>query len=153
MATTSGSTTYRLEPAMVWRAIGPAFVVIGLAWVLVSLLDGGSPVRITLASVTFALVVAGVVAVLRPPRVLTLSPGGFRVSLLRGAGTASGDWVEVDSVDTTVARGGPSIVMTLSGGRFTVVPLSVLGRRNAEAQREIHDRLNDAYGYRHLDAS
>ncbi len=152
MSATGGPTTYRLDPAVVLRAAGPVFVVVGVCWVLLALAGGGTALRALVALLTLALLVAAVVALIRPPRVLTLSADGFRVSMVRGVGAASADWSEVDSVDIRVARGSPSIVVALTGGRSSVVPLSLLGRRGLEALREIHDRLNQAHGYRHLDA-
>ena len=143
---------YRLDAAVMVRVLGPLFVATGVAWVAVTLTGFASWIVLVMATVTLVLVVASVVAVVRPPRVMTLSDTGFHVFLVRGAGATAGTWMEVDSVETTAARGVPSIVMLLSGGRSTVIPLSLLGRRAIEAQREIHDRLNAAHGYRHLDS-
>ena len=78
-------------------------------------------------------------------------PAGMRTTV--AAGTTTAEWDDVESVDSGVVRGTPAIVLALTGGRSTVVPLSLLGRRNVEAQRDIHKRLNDAYGYRHLDSA
>jgi hypothetical protein len=148
-----GPTSYRLDPAVLLRVAGSLLVVLGLACVVVVVTVGSSPLLLVLAALTVLLVVVGAVATLRPPRILTLSDRGFRVSLVRGAGTTSASWDDVESVDSGVVRGTPAIVLALTEGRSTVVPLSLLGRRNVEAQRDIHNRLNDAYGYRHLDSA
>ncbi|MDX6318078.1 MAG: hypothetical protein QOD35_1478 [Nocardioidaceae bacterium] len=148
-----GPTSYRLDPAVLLRVAGSLLVVLGLACVVVVVTVGSSPLLLVLAALTVLLVVVGAVATLRPPRILTLSDRGFRVSLVRGAGTTSASWDDVESVDSGVVRGTPAIVLALTGGRSTVVPLSLLGRRNVDAQRDIHNRLNDAYGYRHLDSA
>ncbi|MDX6366792.1 MAG: hypothetical protein QOK30_1868 [Nocardioidaceae bacterium] len=148
-----GPSTYHLDAAVVLRVAGSLLVVLGLACLVVALTVGSSPLLLVLAALTVLLVMAGAVATLRPPRILTLSDRGFQVSLVRGAGTTSGQWDDVESVDSGVVRGTAAIVLALSGGRSTVVPLSLLGRRNVEAQRDIHNRLNDAYGYRHLDSA
>ena len=42
------------------------------------------------------------------------------------------------------------IQAVLAGGEQTLVPVSLLGDRTAEAEREIRDRLNSAHGYRPL---
>ncbi len=145
-------TIYRLDAAVMVRVLGPLFVATGVAWVAVTLAGFASWIVVVMAIVTLVLVVASVLAVVRPPRVMTLSETGFHIFLVRGAGTTASTWLEVDSVETTTARRVPSIVMKLSGGRSTVIPLSLLGRRAVGAQREIHDRLNTAHGYRHLDS-
>jgi hypothetical protein len=149
----SGTTSYRLDPAVVLRAVGALFVLVGLAWVVVVLTSGGSSVLLGLAAVTVVLAALSVWATIRPPRVLTLSDTGFQVRLVRGARTTAAGWREVESVSSGPVRGTSAVVLTLSGGRSTVIPVFLLGRRNVEAQRDIHQRLNDAYGYRHLDAS
>jgi hypothetical protein len=148
-----GTTTYRVDAAVVIRVVGPLFVLVGLAWVLVVLTAGRSAALLVVALVTIALAAAAALASIRPPRVLILTDAGFRVSLVRGAGTKAGSWDEVESADSGMAGRSSSIVLTLTSGRSTVIPIYLLGRRNVEAQRDIHDRLNTAYGYRHLDAS
>ncbi len=40
--------------------------------------------------------------------------------------------------------------ITLSSGQVTLVPLSLLGDQGGSAEREVHDRLNAAFGYRRL---
>jgi hypothetical protein len=145
-----GTTSYRIDAAVVVRVVGSLFVVVGLAWVLVILTAGRSAALVAVAVVTVVLAAGAVWASIRPPRVLTLSEDGFRVSFVRGAGSKTGTWDEVEAVDAGLAGRSPSIVLTLTSGRSTVIPVSLLGRRNVEAQRDMHDRLNDAYGYRHL---
>jgi hypothetical protein len=147
-----GTSSYRLDTAVVLRAVGALFVLVGLAWVAAVLMAGGSSVLLALAAVTVVLAALSVWATIRPPRVLTLSDAGFRVRLVRGARTTAAGWREVQSVSSGPVQGTSAVVLTLSGGRSTVIPVFLLGRRNVEAQREIHQRLNDAYGYRHLDA-
>jgi hypothetical protein len=154
-----GTTTYRVDAAVVVRLVGALFVLVGLVWVavvlwvVVVLTAGRSAALVVVALVTVTLAGAAVLALMRPPRVLILTDTGFRVSLVRGAGTKAGSWDEVESADSGMAGRSSSIVLTLTSGRSTVIPIYLLGRRNVEAQREIHDRLNTAYGYRHLDAS
>jgi hypothetical protein len=41
------------------------------------------------------------------------------------------------------------LVLLADGGR-SALRLSLLGPRSAEAQREVHERLNSAFGYRRL---
>jgi hypothetical protein len=153
MAGTTRATTYRLDKAVVLRVLGPLLILIGALWLVVVLVDAGSTVVGVVAGLTVVIVAVAAVAFVRPPRVLELSETGFRVWLVRGTGTSAASWSDVTSVDTHVAQGTRSIVVDLSGGRSTVIPVSLLGRRNPEARREIHDRLNTANGYRHLDAS
>jgi hypothetical protein len=152
VADARGTTTYRLDGAVVMRVAGSLFVVVGIAWALIALTAGKTPLLFAVAALTVVVAGLSLVAAIRPPRILTLSDTGFQVSLVRGAGTAAANWDEVEAVDSRLAAGTASIVLTLTEDRSTAIPLALLGRRRVEAQREIHDRLNDAYGYRHLDA-
>lgn len=148
--TTSGTRAYRLDRAVVLRVVGPFFVLVGVAWMLLTAVGGGATPALVLAVLTLAVALGGAVALYRPPVVVALSEDGYRVSLIRGAGVSAASWSDVDSVDTNLAGGAPSIVITLHGSRTTVIPLSLLGRHHVDAQRDIHNRLNTAFGYRHL---
>jgi hypothetical protein len=148
--TSSGTMSYRLDRAVVLRVVGPFFVLVGVAWVVLTAVGGGATPALVLAVLTLALVLGGALALYRPPTVVALSEDGYRVSLVRGAGVTAADWSDVESVDTKLAGGAPSIVVTLRGGGTTVIPLSLLGRQHVDAQRDIHNRLNTAFGYRHL---
>ncbi len=148
-------TTYRWSRAHVLRSVGLLAVVLGLLWLAVGAANAwghGPGLTLTLCAIfvtSVALAVAGWL-LLRPPSVLELSPHGYRISHLRGGGTPSADWSDVRSVETRSWAGGPAIVVELSGGQTSLVPLSLLGPRAREAQQEMHNRLNAAFGYRRL---
>jgi hypothetical protein len=154
-ATGTDMTTYRWSRAQVLRTVGLVAVGLGLLWLgvgLVSAWAGGKGTGLTVtAAVATAVALAGaVLLVLRPPRVLELSPSGYRTFHLRGGGVAAADWPEVRSVETRSWAGGPAVVVELSEGRTSVVPLALLGLRGREAQQEMHNRLNASFGYRRL---
>ena len=148
--TTSGTRAYRLDRAVVLRVVGPLFVLVGVAWMFLTAVGGGAAPAVVMAVLTLALALGSAVALYRPPIVVALTEGGYRVSLVRGAGVSAASWSDVEYVDTNVAGGAPSIIITLHGGRTTVIPLSLLGRHHVDTQRDIHNRLNTAFGYRHL---
>jgi hypothetical protein len=132
------------------RIIGPLVLVLGAAWVVIAVAEITGTPRGLLALVTLVVVVAGLVALLRPPRVLTLTDEGYRVSLVRGAGVYRAAWTDVESVGTQTVGGALALVFSLKGGAHSAVPLTLLGQHNLAAQREVHQRLNDAHGYRRL---
>jgi hypothetical protein len=149
-------TTYRWSRAHVLRAIGTLVVGLGLAWLVLGIASGwrGQGILSTLPVIAMVVTGTALVAaawlVITPPRVLELSPSGYRITHLRGGGVGSAGWTEVTSVDTRPVGGVPAIVVELQGGRTSTVPLSLLGPRAGQAQREMHDRLNTAFGYRRL---
>jgi hypothetical protein len=148
--TNPGTSSYRLSTAHVLRAFGPLIIGLGAGWILLATAGVTGVVRGIAAAVTLIIVGGGILAVVRPPRVLALSADGYRVSLVRGGGVARSSWSEVESVGTQVRGSALCLVFILKDGATSLVPLSLLGARHAEAQREVHERLNQAHGYRRL---
>jgi hypothetical protein len=148
--THESSSTYRLSTSHVLRALGPVLIGLGVVWVVAALVSPWPPLRWLLGVAT--LVVAGIAAVglLRPPTVLRLSLEGYRVSFVRGVGAAEAAWSAVETAGTERRSGTPCLRITLTDGRTSVIPLSLLGTRSGEAQRDVHVRLNEAHGYRRL---
>lgn len=150
MAAHPGTTTYRLGFAHVLRLLGPAVIGLGVAWLLLAALGGGGVLRGLLALLTVVVVVAALVLLLRPPAVLRLSDDGYRITWIRGSGDPAASWGDVTGVGAQRVGDAMSLVFELADGRTSTLPLTLLGARNAEAQREVHDRLNTAHGYRRL---
>ncbi|MEP6666920.1 MAG: hypothetical protein ABJA81_10770 [Nocardioidaceae bacterium] len=147
---------YRWPRVRVIRAAGSVFVVLGASWLVIALvhvrLDGSRSALSVAALLVTAIVMAVTVTLLvRPPKVLTLAADGYRIHHLRGGGVTSANWVDVKEVTTRGSREGQLIVVDLGDGGHSVVPVALLGRRALEAQRQIHELLNTAYGYRRLD--
>ena len=153
MATTRDITRYRWPPALVLRSMGPLIAAVGTCWlVLVAYLAaGGGGIWSAAAAAATAVVLGVAVWLLRhPPLVLEMSTTGYRLHHLRGGGVLRADWREVESADTRPTTDGPALVISLNGGRCSVVPLALLGSRANEAARELHERLNAGHGYRPL---
>ncbi len=146
-----GMTTYRLGRALVLRVAGVVVAMLGLCWLVITLMSLPSAGVVPLMLLTGCLLLATAILALRPPRVLDLDTDGYRVRLVRGTGESRAQWRSVDAVETAPVGGALCLLVSLSGGRSSVIPLSLLGARSAEAQREIHERLNGAHGYRRLD--
>jgi hypothetical protein len=151
----SGVSIYRWSRVYVVRVGGLLMVVLGALWFafgLAAAASGSVPREVSaVASACTAVVLAGGAWLLvRPPSLLELSPAGYRIRRVRGAGAASARWTDVHSVETRASSAGPAIVVDLSDGGTSTLPMSLLGTRAAEAQHEMHERLNAAFGYRRL---
>jgi hypothetical protein len=151
MAETGAVSTYRLGVAHLIRVAGSLIVALGVIWLVGTLLGVGGPGRVVLAVLTLAVLIALVVAFARPPRVLTLDHSGYQVRWVRGAGRPRAAWREVAHVTTRGAGNAAMMQFELTDGESTTVPLTLLGADRLKAQREVHDRLNSARGYRKLD--
>lgn len=150
------ASTYRWSRGSLLRLVGVVTVVLGLLWLGVGVLSGwlhaevGGVVGGVVAALTAAALATACWLIARPPRVLSLSSAGYRIWHLRGGGVPAADWSQVQSVDSRASEGGPVILVELADGRTSIVPVSLLGSRAREAQREMHERLNSAFGYRGL---
>jgi hypothetical protein len=155
-ATRAGVSTYRWSRVFVLRIAGLLTAGLGVVWVVLvvaslSLSWGADSMGLkACALLTMAVIIAIGVLLFHPPRVLELSPAGYRLRYLRGGGAPKANWSQVDSVLTREVPDGWAIVVQLSDGRTSTVPVMLLGTRSVEAQREMHERLNTAYGYRSL---
>lgn len=153
---TTGVTTYRWSRAQVLRPVGLLAVLLGLLWLIVGVVGewrggaAGSLLSMAAAGLTALGLMTALWFLVWPPRVLELSETGYRVVNLRGGGVPTAEWSDVESVHTQLMTAGPAIVVELWGGGTSLVPLSLLGLRATEAQREMRDRLNTAFGYRRL---
>jgi hypothetical protein len=144
----SAVSVYRLSLAHVIRLVAPFELLIGVAWIVTALIGPGRGWLAALGVVTVAVAVAGVFLLVRPPRVLTLTADGYRLGAVPGVGRREASWREVESVGTADAAGVPVLLVRLAGGGRSALRLSLLSPRGAEAQRDVHERLNSAFGYR-----
>jgi len=155
---TSRPTDYRLARAHGVAVLGRLAVVagllVGLAVALGAVADPPPlvwvPVAVLLGLAGLLTVVAGV-RVLRPPMLLHLDDQGFRLRVLRGAGPTSAAWAEVEGVRRERLTPGPSLVIALSRGRRTVVPLHLVDGGPQTVDRldaDLRTRLDRAHGQR-----
>jgi len=144
-------STYRLGAAHLLRLAGTIVIGLGLLWIVGTFLAIPGPLRVVLAIVTIGVLVTLVVAAVRPPRILTMDEAGYRVRWVRGSGRASAAWREVEGVTNRRVGTAELMVVELRDGTSTTVPLTLLGPAHLAAQREVHERLNSAHGYRRLD--
>ena len=106
-----------------------------------------------LTVVALALAAVAAVRVLRPPTVLLLTGAGYRVKVLRGVGPTEASWRDVARVRRQQLGPGPCLVVSLTDGGHTVVPLRLLegGVANADSlEADLRGRLDQAHGQRRL---
>ncbi len=149
MASTD-ETVYRWSRAFGLRIVGGAAMALAALWVLAAVL--GFP-----AWLLVPLGVAGLIAlgclmrlVVFPLPLLELTDNGYRVRNTRGPGVAAAAWADVESIASEDAGQGMVMVIRLTDGRSSLVPLSLLGVEAQPAEKDVHERLNRAFGYRPL---
>ncbi|MGN0062609.1 MAG: hypothetical protein ACI379_00080 [Nocardioides sp.] len=137
---------YRLAPAIAVRLMGVALVVIAvlvlLATALVLLLDVGTwllVVPVVLGLVFF--LVAGTLWA-RRGWVFRATDDGYRVQWVRGVGTESARWADVEDAVTATVAGAPVVQLRLRDGRTSTIPVQMLATDREQFVRELQQRLH-----------
>ena len=99
---------------------------------------------------TTILVVAAIWTMAVPPLVVVFTSQGFRLGRAASGEVKGAHWTTVETVDTDQGPVGTRLVITLESGKTGGIALMLLPRRANELQREVHERLNTAHGYRRL---
>jgi hypothetical protein len=102
-------------------------------------------VWLALSSVTF-----GLAFVSLRPWVVRFTEEGYRVRYIRGAGTSSANWSDVEDLATAEVAGAKCLVLRLTGDRRTVVPVEMLELPNDEIVGLFRERLDRGHGQQRL---
>lgn len=100
--------------------------------------------------VVLAVIVAAVVVVTRGGYVVRLTPDGYRIRYVRGAGVAQARWTEVHDVVEEMVAGSSCIVLRLRDGRHSVIPLELLAADKEAFLADLRDHLDRGHGLRRL---
>lgn len=149
MTETSRPTSYRLAPALGARLVGRSLVTLGLL-VVVATVVGLATGAGWLASATVAAVGLPAVGLeawwlLRRARVLRLTDQGYAVRLVSGVGAASAPWSAVHDVAAASPGGEPCLVLRLTDGRMTRLPMAALAADPDAVAHDVRSRVRDAH--------
>ncbi len=149
MTETALDTSYRLAPALGVRLVGRSLVTLGVVVVvatLVGLLTGGGWVPAGVATVVGLLLVAGWAWwLLRRAQALRLTAEGYAVRLLSGVGAPTAPWSDVEEVVAASPGGEPCLVLTLTDGRLTRLPMAALAADPDAVALDVRRRVRDAH--------
>lgn len=145
---------YRLNPAVAARLMGAVLVatavLVFLATAVVVVLNLHSAVLLVPVVLGVAALVAGAVVLQRRGWVVRLTEEGYRVQWVRGVGTASARWKDVEDAVTTTVAGAPVVVLRLRDGRTTTIPVQVLATDREQFVRDLQQHLQHGHGMRRL---
>lgn len=144
----SDTSDYRPAPALLARLFGAALAVVGVVvfatTLVVALLDLHTVVVLVVAGACLLLVAGLAAAASRVGAVLRLTPEGYVVRLVRGAGATRARWSEVEDAVTARVADADCVVLRLKDGRSTTVPVGVLAADRDVVVRDVRDRLKAA---------
>ncbi len=148
--TTETTSVHRLAPAVAARLLGVVLcavaVLILLSTVALAVLDLHTAYLLVPVAATLVILALAAWAWRTKGWVARLTPEGYRIQWVRGVGTASGRWQDVeDAVATTVANA-PVVVLRLRDGRTTTIPVEVLATDREAFVRDLQQHLQDGRG-------
>ena len=143
-------TVHRLAPAIAARLLGVVLcavaVLILLSTVAIAVLDLHTVYLLVPVAVTVLVLVLVWWTWRTKGWVARLTAEGYRVQWVRGVGTASGRWKDVeDAVATTIADA-PVVVLRLKDGRTTTIPVEMLAIDRDDFVREVQQHLQRGHG-------
>ena len=145
----SPDTGYHLAPALGMRLVGRSLVSLGVLVVVATLLgllfDTGWVLAGAVAVVGLVLVAVWAWWLLRRARAVRLTDQGYDVRLLGGVGTTSAAWSDVVEVVAARAGGTPCLVIRLTDGRGTRLPMTALAGDPDAFARDVRRRVRDAH--------
>ncbi len=152
LVTTQTTTVHRLAPAVAARLVGVLMcavaVMILLSTVAIAVINLHTAFLLVPVAVT-VLVLALVWWGWRTKGwVARLTPEGYRIQWVRGVGTASGRWKDVEDAVTTTVADAPVVVLRLRDGRTTTIPVEVIATDREEFVRDVQRHLQHGQGLR-----
>lgn len=148
------TSDYRLAPALGARFLGALLVLLALVLavltLLVVVLDW--PVGVLVGAAAAGLLAVAVAAwlVLRALPVVRFTADGYRVRMIRAAGTTAAGWREVTEAVTTTVGSTPVVVIRLRDGGSTTIPVQALAADREEFARDLQRHLQGGSGLRPL---
>jgi hypothetical protein len=143
-------TSYRLAPALGARLVGRSVVTLAVVVLLVTLVGqvvGGSALRaaVLVTVVGLVLVAAWAWWLLRSAWALRLTEERYVVRLLGGVGATTARWVDVTELTASSPDGQPCLVLRLTDGRTTLLPMAALAGDPDVVAHDVRRRLRDAH--------
>jgi len=152
--TTDNVTVHRLAPAVAARLLGLVLcavaVLILVSTVAIAVLDLHTVFLLVPVGITVVVLAANWWVWREKGWVARFTDEGYRVQWVRGVGTASGRWKDVEDAVTTTVANAPVVVLRLRDGRTTTIPVEVIATDREELVRDLQQHLRRGQGLRSL---
>ena len=152
--TTENATVHRLAPAVAARLLGLVLcavaVLILASTVAIAVLDLHTVFLLVPVGITLLVLAANWWAWREKGWVARFTDEGYRIQWVRGVGTASGRWKDVEDAVTTTIADAPVVILRLRDGRTTTIPVEVIATDREELVRDLQRHLRRGQGLRDL---
>jgi hypothetical protein len=143
-------TVHRLAPAIAARLLGLVLcavaVLILMSTVAIAVLDLHTVFLLVPVGITVLVLAANWWVWREKGWVARLTPEGYRIQWVRGVGTPSGRWKDVEDAVTTTIADAPVVVLRLKDGRTTTIPVEMLAIDREDFVREVQQHLQRGHG-------
>ena len=147
-------TVHRLAPAVAARLLGLVLcaiaVMVLLSTVAIAVIDLHTVFLLVPVAATVAILVLAWWLWRTKGWVAQFTGEGYRVQWVRGVGTPSARWKDVEDAVTTTIADAPVVVLRLRDGRTTTIPVEVLATDREEFVRNLQRHLRNGQGLRPL---
>ena len=147
-------TTYRIAPAVAARLLGVVLVLVAvlilLSTVVIAVVDLHTAFLLVPVALTIGLLTATWWAWRTRGWIARFTPEGYRVQWVRGVGTPSARWKDVEDAVTSTLEGAPVLVLRLTDGRTTTIPVEVLAADREAFVRDVQAHLQRGHGLRRV---
>ena len=147
-------TVHRLAPAVAARLLGLVLcavaVLILASTVAIAVVDLHTVYLLVPVAITVAVLVASWWVWREKGWIARFTEEGYRIQWVRGVGTPSGRWKDVEDAVTTTVADSPVVVLRLRDGRTTTIPVEVLATDREELVRDLQRHLRRGQGLREL---
>jgi hypothetical protein len=147
-------TVHRLAPAVAARLLGLVLCAVALlilvSTIAIAVLDLHTVFLLVPVGITVVVLAANWWAWRAKGWVVRFTDEGYRVQWVRGVGTASGRWKDVEDAVTTTIADAPVVVLRLRDGRTTTIPVEVIATDREELVRDLQRHLRRGQGLRPL---
>ncbi|MFZ2502620.1 MAG: hypothetical protein WAW88_08125, partial [Nocardioides sp.] len=138
------SSDYRMAPALAAKLLGLSAIALALIMFVLTILLAFMPGPVLALLPVAAIGMAGISLVaylVRTRVVVRLTDVGYRVAMIRGAGTPSGRWADVEEVAAATLAGEKCVVLRLRSGESTTIPTSALAADPEEFARDVREHV------------
>lgn len=152
--TTETASLYRLAPAVAARLLGVVLCVVAVlilaSTLVIAALDLHTVFLLVPVGLTFLVLATNWWVWREKGWVARFTLEGYRVQWVRGVGTASGRWKDVEDAVTTTVADSPVVVLRLRDGRTTTIPVQMLAVDREAFVRDVQQHLQRGHGLRKL---
>lgn len=150
--TNENAAVYRLAPAVAARLLGVVLVAVAVLILLCTLAIAVIDLHTAflLVPVVLTVLVLGWAWWLWRTKgwIARFTAEGYRVQWVRGVGSASARWKDVEDAVTTTVADSPVVVLRLRDGRTTTIPVEMLAVDREAFVRDVQAHLQQGHGLR-----